>query len=74
MFMDGVDDGARHGVAAVVGGARRRVIVSRGGWGVERIEIHGEKGRAAEELRIDGIHEEEPPVEDTMKEWRIGAN
>jgi hypothetical protein len=30
--------------------------------------------RAVKELKIDRIHEEEPLVEDTMKEWRIGAN
>jgi hypothetical protein len=32
-------------VAAVVSGARGRVAMSRGGWRVERIEIHGRRER-----------------------------
>jgi hypothetical protein len=43
--LDGVDDGPRSGVAAVASGARGRVAMSRGGWRVERIEIHGQKER-----------------------------
>jgi hypothetical protein len=32
--LDNVNDGLRSGVAAIVSGARGRVVMSRGGWGV----------------------------------------